>query len=423
MASQNHKNPTVQINKKINYCNIIHTESRFIGGEACLPVGWHLKQKLTIKRILEIFRPLPFDQPAPKGLAGKLRVTGLRMALLFLLSSVGNSQSYWVRYGWQAFNSAGDARILSLGGAAVTDYGTSVSPLFNPAASGKVGVHNFNYTHQSRLAGMINSDLLGFPIKNFSRPLNLIIIHEGIDQIPDTRNILLDFGLDGVPGTGDTGEGNGTLDEGERLDESKLKYFSQRQFGLHLSTSWKKDQFEVGLALKSLYHTLGEFSGTGVGLDFGILVSPWENGRLGLTIRDATTSWQVWDNGTVERFKPTVITGVSHTHRFANAPLAVTGMGNVVWDAAGKALDDDFNLGNHGGRFLLGFNVVYDHKIAVRLGRDATGSTTAGIGLSWENMSLDYAFLNEPSGSGLGVTHLVSLAVNSDWIRNYIEKL
>ncbi|MEE2917860.1 MAG: hypothetical protein VX489_02910 [Candidatus Neomarinimicrobiota bacterium] len=343
--------------------------------------------------------------------------------LLFLMLSSGFSQSYWVKYGWQAFNSAGDARILALGGAAVTDFGTSVSPLFNPAASGKVGIHNLNYTHQSRLAGMINSDLLGFPIQNFSRPLNLIIIHEGIDQIPDTRNILLDFGLDGVPGTGDIGEGNGTLDEGERLDEDKLAYFSQRQLGLHLSTSWTKDTFEVGMAVKTLFHSIGEHSASGIGLDFGVLAVPWKNGRLGLTIRDITTSWQVWENGTVERFKPTTIGGLSHTHRFEDLPLTISGMVNIVWESGGKSIDDDIHLGNHGANYRLGLNGVYDNKIALRLGKNAIGSTTGGIGLSWENLSLDYAFLNEPSGSGLGVSHMVSLAVNSKWIRQYVDKL
>ena len=198
----------------------------------------------------------------------QIRKTVAQITIFSLFSSqISFSQTYWVKYGWQAFTSAGDARIHSLGGAAVTDYGTSVSPLFNPAASGRVGIHNINYTHQSRLAGMINSDLIGFPIRNFSQPLNLIILHEGIDDIPDTRHILMDFGLDGIPGTGDIGEGNGILDEGERLDESKLKYFSQRQLGLHLSTAWEKKNFEIGLALKILQHSLGEFSGTGIGLD------------------------------------------------------------------------------------------------------------------------------------------------------------
>ena len=370
----------------------------------------HFKKKAALIQMLEILHPCIKQR--------------IRMTVLFvLLGTMGFSQSYWVKYGWQAFNNAGDARILSLGGAAVTDFGTSVSPLFNPAASGKVGIHNLNYTHQSRLAGMINSDLLGFPIQNFSRPLNLIIIHEGIDQIPDTRNILLDFGLDGVPGTGDIGEGNGTLDEGERLDEDKVKYFSQRQLGLHLSTSWKNNNIEFGIAVKSLFHSIGEHTGSGIGLDFGVLAVPWKNGRLGLTIRDITTSWQVWENGTIERFKPTVIAGLSQKYRFENMPLTVSGMVNIYLDGNGKSLDDDIHLGDNGANYLLGFNGVYDNKIALRLGRNAIGSTTGGIGLSWDNLSLDYAFLNEPSGSGLGASHMVSLAVNSNWIRQYVEKL
>ncbi len=370
----------------------------------------HFKKKAALIQMLEILHPCIKQ--------------GIRMTVLFvLLGTMGFSQSYWVKYGWQAFNNAGDARILSLGGAAVTDFGTSVSPLFNPAASGKVGIHNLNYTHQSRLAGMINSDLLGFPIQNFSRPLNLIIIHEGIDQIPDTRNILLDFGLDGIPGTGDIGEGNGTLDEGERLDEDKLKYFSQRQLGLHLSTSWKKDNFELGIAVKSLFHSIGEHTGSGIGLDFGVLAVPWKNGRLGLTIRDITTSWQVWENGTVERFKPSVMTGISHSHQFSNFPVSISGMVNIVSDGGGKSIDDDINLGNHGANIRFGFNGVYDNKIALRLGRNTIGSTTGGIGLSWDNLSLDYAFLNEPTGSGLGVSHMVSLSINYGWIRGMIDRL
>ena len=342
--------------------------------------------------------------------------------LLFFLSQ-STSESYWVRYGWQVFNSAGDARILSLGGAAVTDYGTAISPLFNPAASNRVGLHNINYTHQSRLAGMINSDLIGLPIKNFSRPFNLIILHEGIDQIPDTRDILLDFGVDGIPGTGDVGEGNGVLDDGERLDGSKLTYFSQRQLGIHLSSSFEINSIEAGFAIKTLYHSLDKYSGTGIGLDIGFITSPWENGRFGLTIRDVTTSWQVWDNGTVERFKPTIITGLAQTIIFPKSNVKLTAMSNMLLDAGGKMIDDDFRLGNYGGKLIFGVNVIYNNQLALRLGRNSIGSFTTGLGISWENLSLDYAFLNEPSGSGLGSTHLISVSVSADWIKNYIEKL
>ena len=98
-------------------------------------------------------------------------------------------------------------------------------------------------------------------------------------------------------------------------------------------------------------------------------------------------------------------------------------MGNVVWEVAGKTLNNDLNFSEYGGQLLIGVNIVYNNKVALRLGRNKVGSTTAGIGLSWKNMSLDYAFLNEPAGSGLGVSHLVSITVNSEWISAYIEKL
>ena len=98
-------------------------------------------------------------------------------------------------------------------------------------------------------------------------------------------------------------------------------------------------------------------------------------------------------------------------------------MTNIVWDIGGKTLDDDFSIGDYGGRIVFGLNIIYNNQLALRLGRNSLGSVTAGVGLSWGNMSLDYAFLNEPSGSGLGTSHLISISVNSDWVKGYIEKL
>ena len=354
----------------------------------------------------------------------KLYNNSINKILLFILSlSTLSSQTYWVKYGWGVFKSAGDARILSLGGSAVTDYGTSVSPLFNPASSNRVGIHNFNYTHQNRLAGMINSDLIGFQIKSYSRPLNLILMHEGIDQIPDTRNILLDFGFDGVPGTGDIGENNGLLDDGERLDENKIKYFSQRQIGFHLSTAWEKKSLTYGLAVKGLNHNLGEYSAFGVGLDFGLLAAPWKNGHIGITVKDISTSWLVWDSGTVERFKPTLISGISHTFNLKSLPLTLNAMGDFMWELSGKSFDDDLKFGNYGAKLLLGFNIIYNQMVSIRLGRNNIGANTAGVGLSWKNISLDYAFLNEPAESGLGATHLISLSANAEWIFSYLKNI
>ena len=49
------------------------------------------------------------------------------LLLYLLLNNISSSQTYWVRYGWQVYENAGDARTLSIGSAAVADYGSTTS--------------------------------------------------------------------------------------------------------------------------------------------------------------------------------------------------------------------------------------------------------------------------------------------------------
>ena len=41
---------------------------------------------------------------------------------------------------------------------------------------------------------------------------------------------------------------------------------------------------------------------------------------------------------------------------------------------------------------------------------------TGGIGLRWNYLGIDYAFINALNSSALGNHHLISLIVSSDWI-------
>ena len=347
----------------------------------------------------------------------------VRIGFIFFITSYPIfGQTYWVKYGWQVFENAGDARTKSLGSAVVTSQGATIASLYNPASINLNAKHNIHYTHQNRLGGMINSDLIGIPLKNFKRPFNLILMYEGIDKIPDTRDMLLDFGLDGMPGTGDIGEGNGQVDEGERLDRDKLSYFSQKQTGIHLSTSWNRGTHSYGIAIKSLFHNIGEFSSTGIGIDLGLISSLWNNGTIGFLIKDISTSWQVWNNGTVERFKPILISGFSHQHDFENQNLKVIGSADFKWDTNGsKNIFKTF--GSNNTYLMLGLNIKYKERIALRVGQNQINVTTLGLGLSWSNISLDYAFIGEPINSGLGSTHLISFSLDSNLILRYIDKL
>ncbi len=117
--------------------------------------------------------------------------------------------------------------------------------------------------------------------------------------------------MDGIPGTGDAGENNGQLDEGERLDAEQVSYFRQSQWGVHLSTTWQIQRWTLGVGIKGFFHALAEHFASGIGMDVGATTSFWKGNTVGLVLTDATTSLLVWDNGTVERFTPELFAGIA----------------------------------------------------------------------------------------------------------------
>ena len=340
----------------------------------------------------------------------------LILILLFSVSRIYPNNTVWTKYGWQIFRQAGDARTIALGSSFSAGGHSIIDALWNPAITMQKNQTVFNYGHQSRFAGMINSDLISFPIKIQNTALAITILHETIGQIPDTRRALLDWGLDGIPGTGDLGEANGILDEGERLNSKSINFFRQTQWGLHASHSWELGTFRLGLAVKSLYHILGDNSSTGLGFDLGVAFGPWNSMEFGLTVHDFTTSWQVWDNGTVERFYPRISTGLNWIYGFSSFPINVGIRLDGVLNTEGRSLSDDYGIGSMGGSLRSGIEIIYDELIALRFGRTDIGVFTTGLGVRADHVSIHYAVQFIPASWALGKSHIVSFSLDLDWL-------
>lgn len=328
--------------------------------------------------------------------------------LVFLwLGSLFAGRSYWVNYGWQIFQNAGDARSLSLGNAQVAGGEGSVAPLWNPANQPKSLIYPFTYAHQSRFAGTVNSDLVAFPLgMNTTLPITLVLLYEGVNDIPDSRQALIDL------------NGNGILDEGERLDGNKITSLQQAQYGIHLSTAWTLRSLVVGVGVKGIFHSLGEHYGSGFGLDLGALMSPWKGGQIGVTLADITTSWIVWENGTVERTLPQVVTGIAQRLVIPHTAIALTGEVDYLLEFGDRAPGTDFTLGKINGRYKMGLDLRYGDRLSVRLGRNSNGYLTTGIGFLWSHVALYYAYQPTPAAVGLGSTHFVSVSLEPQWLIN-----
>ena len=232
-----------------------------------------------------------------------------RISLHFLLVCNLFSNLYWVNYGWELFNYVSEARRASLGNSTVAyDFNDPSSSLGNPCFP-LTYTRKISLTHQSRFAGIVNSELISTQLKKEERLININLIFEGINDIPDTRSALLDWGYDGQYGTSDLGESNGKIDEGERLDIDKIKFFSQRRYGFHGTSNFIFKGIPLGVGLKIISASLGHQNGIGIGLDFGFHKRIM-NYNLGFVIKNIPASGMMWSNGNIEGTGPSVEFGL-----------------------------------------------------------------------------------------------------------------
>jgi len=343
------------------------------------------------------------------------------IVFVLLFIAVSSAETDWRKYGWQIFENAGDGRSIAMGNTSIADVHIN-STLWNPAIIGIGNSTNFTYAHQSKFAGIIQSDFISYPFTSkIGKSFNLILLHESLGKIPNTQDLLLDWGADGVPNTGDFGENNGYLDEGERLDNNLVSYFNQHQFGIQLNTNIEIFNTDVGVGIKSLVHTIGDNWGTGIGLDVGLIKSIWENTNVGISVRNIIPGMMVWDSGTFELTKPQLLTGVSQIIEIPKFNTEIIILGDLIFNISDESLNDDFNLGSTGGSYRFGTEITYNDKIKLRFGRNQYEYISTGLGLSWTNFELNYGYQLNSNSTDLGSNHIISFDLNPKWLRAKIK--
>jgi len=344
------------------------------------------------------------------------------LSLLFSLNIL-LGEGVWVFYGWELFEHVTDARTAALGRATTAyQFKSSTACLINPVFSSE-RVQNISVTHQSRFAGIVNSDLIGFQLEQNEKPIHLNLIYEGVGQIPDTRSMLLDWGQDGEFGTNDPGEGNGVLDEGERLDTEQLRYFSQHQIGFHGAVLRKIQGLPIGIGFKVLSYSLDDHFALGIGLDLGFK-KRIKKTNIGIVLRNMPASGLIWDSGTVEGTMSSIAIGAHHPFMPIKIPSFVLhSMINLNGTVSNRHLDSQLRIGSLSLDGAIGVEGIYKDKLSIRMGRNSINNSTGGLGVKWDEFEIDYAFLTSNLSSDMGNHHLISLTLSLDWILLRISTL
>jgi len=341
------------------------------------------------------------------------------LRIILFLFSFSLSKDFYVSYGWELFEYSQSARTAALGRAvSAYDIGSNsmVNPVFGVNPKKKVA-----FTHQNRFAGIVSNDLIAFNLGEKKTSFNLI--YENIGDIPDTRNVLLDWGYDGQYGTYDIGEGNGILDEGERLSKEKISFFNQRKIGIYgaFSKSIKSQPF--GFGIKMISSSLNESLSLGIGIDVGT-IKQLKNISYAFILRNFPTSGIIWENGTIEGTLPSITLGVNkpiYAKRIESLKIHL--LFSTEINLSNRHLGSQIRFRNLSIDNSFGLESIFKENFFCRFGRNNVNNFTGGLGFDFNYMTIDYAFLNSAFKSSLGRHHIISFNLSYDWIMMQFYKI
>ena len=329
------------------------------------------------------------------------------ISLIFIIKDGYGGKIVKAKYAGEFISTGVGARALGMGGTYVAISEDITAAYWNPSALAKIQYPKISAMHAQRFAGIVNYNYgaIALPIGNKSS-IAVSLIRLGVDDIPNTTEALLDYGSDGIPGTGDLGEGNGQIDENERLDPNKVFFFNSAEYAFFLSYGIRKsDKFYYGGNVKVIRKGIGENSAWGMGFDLSCLWQPYSHLNVGVNLQDLTTTLLVWDTGRNEAITPTAKIGAAYTWESPIIVGQLTPAFEMDVRFENRRYSAQYNLGSASFDLHAGMEYRFKQLLAFRAGLDA-GRFTAGFGIKLPKLNIDYAFLRH---NDLGDTHRISV--------------
>ena len=316
------------------------------------------------------------------------------------LPAVGTAQGYTnAKYAGEFLSLGAGGRSAAVGGAGTALANDVTAGYYNPAALSEIGYLQAAVFHESRFSGQINYDYLAAALPlDAEQTVGISAIRLGLDGIKDSRGALVDR------------NGNGRIDEDDRIDESKIAIGGASDWAIIGSYARRIDEkLSVGGNLKLLYRTVLEHTGWGLGIDLSAHYKPVENLALGATLSDATKSLMTWDTGNQEFIVPQLKLGAAYTYDVTD-DHAVTPVVDAALRFEGRHETTMLDLGIASLDLGGGIEYAFRDRVFVRAGYTELGQVTLGAGVALPKLNIDYAFVKPNADQEVfGPSHRISL--------------
>lgn len=318
---------------------------------------------------------------------------------LFLFLPQINAQTVVAKYAGEFMAIGVGGRPLAMGGAFVAVANDITAGYYNPAGLAQVNYPQISLMHDERFGNLVNYDYAAVAIPwDTDMSFALSVMRLGIDGIPDTRNALIDL------------NGNGKIDDNDRLDYSKITEFSNQDWAFYLSfAKIHSENFYYGASIKIIRRDIAEFSATGVGFDVGAIYIPFENFSVGANLQDITTTLVAWNTGLNELISPTAKIGAAYGLHILNGVFTPALDFDVRFE--NRQYASTFHMGPVSFDMHAGFEFNYNNLFSVRGGYNDVKQFTVGAGIKLPKLNIDYSFarFNMSEIDRLPDTHRISI--------------
>lgn len=357
--------------------------------------------------------------------------------LLFavLVTSGISSEAQIVRkYSNEFLNIGAGARGLAMGGAVISNQNDVYSPMWNPA--GLLGVDRDwqgAAMHAEYFESIAKYDYIAYakPLDNNGGVFAISIVRLGVDNILNTTQLI-------------DPEGN--------IDYDKITSFSQSDYAALISYAFHpggNQKLDVGVNAKLVYRNVGKFaSGYGFGFDLGAIYHSDNGWHYGAVMKDITTTVNFWTvnqkelsavvNGEefnpapkdkMELTMPKLNLGMSRNFEI-NRDLELMPEAGINVDFAKTAavISTDFaSITPYAGAELkfqdmifvrVGLNRFQTVTDIENLQRKVSFQPSAGIGIKYQGLTLDYAITNSGIGGSNFYSNFFSLKLDMGDFRN-----
>ena len=315
----------------------------------------------------------------------------VRIILFFIFTNLAGAEI--VQYGGGIFLDAQDARNSGMGG-----YSISMAGGRNPAMLIHAQESSIHFSNKDKFEGLLRVNSVsylhyGMKQRNQS-PIFISIVNRSVKNISDTRSAWLD-------------SGNSTPEIGE-INYYNIKNFSQNELGIKVAFFRRYNSFVLGTCLKPTYTSLADYSAWGVSGDIAALVQLFEK-KMDITLRvEDIISINKWSTGRNESIVPLITGG---------------GQIQLSWLLFGFELGSQM-MGNSPLYYNAGFEFQQRDEIVIfRGGISHNHLFSAGIGLNFKMIQIDYAYLHPPNRSPFEPSQIVTVGIffeKFDWVKGKI---